>query len=208
MKQNENIIKFKCNSCEIIDSLEDVYCNYDEEFPLYEYYSYEQIIEIIDNGKIDLIFMILDKKYRLDCFTMIFNYIEDEYKYKFFQDIYSAIENGFSEIPGEIFDEIKRLKPRKTNELLNEFAEDGYLTIYRGEGSKSSHIESSLSWSLNNKVAKFFATRFDNEGKLYSGKVHVNDVICFLTDRNEEEVLVKFNDIQINKVIEVSSNQM
>ena len=69
---------------------------------------------------------------------------------------------------------------------------DDYLTIYRGQGSKSLDIRKAKSWSLSYEVANRFAV-FSN-GELLEGKVKVSDIIDYIPG-GEEEVLVNYKDI-------------
>lgn len=64
------------------------------------------------------------------------------------------------------------------------------LTVYRGEGSKSTFVEEAHSWTLDKNRAVFFATRFDEEGIVYTGTVARSDVMAYL--EGEEEVLVSW----------------
>ncbi|MEC0385646.1 hypothetical protein P8813_21565 [Bacillus velezensis] len=62
------------------------------------------------------------------------------------------------------------------------------LTIYRGQGSKSTHYDEALSWTLSEEVAHFFANRFSDNGAVYRGKVKRENVKGYI--EREEEVLV------------------
>ncbi|MCZ8254664.1 MAG: hypothetical protein O9327_03130, partial [Polaromonas sp.] len=47
-----------------------------------------------------------------------------------------------------------------------------------------------MSWTLDHDVAKWFAKRFQARGRVYKGRVRRADVIAYFTQRNEEEILV------------------
>lgn len=76
-------------------------------------------------------------------------------------------------------------------EALKEHADtDGYITVYRGEASKSKSYESeAISWSLSKEKAQWFANRFSCEGTLYQASVHIDCVLAYLTSRSEDEVI-------------------
>lgn len=59
------------------------------------------------------------------------------------------------------------------------------LTVYRGDIA-----DGGWSWSLDPKVAEFFARRFGGDAPLVKGTVAKADVLGYLTRRNEAEVLV------------------
>jgi hypothetical protein len=63
------------------------------------------------------------------------------------------------------------------------------LTVYRGDCP-----DGGLSWSLDPKVAQFFATRFDARHPLLTGTVAKADVVGYLAGRSESEVLILRDD--------------
>lgn len=86
------------------------------------------------------------------------------------------------------------------NVLRNHIDEDGYLTIYRGEGTKSkSHTENGLSWSISLEKAQWFANRFSGEGIVYQTKIRLDEVLAYFDCRGEEEVIfdATYHDLEI-----------
>lgn len=81
--------------------------------------------------------------------------------------------------------------------LLHEMYTDDTLTIYRGEDEKSNSYKSALSWTLSLDMAKFFANRYNktNSGKVYQATVAKEDILAYLPEREEEEVIVKSSDL-------------
>ena len=114
---------------------------------------------------------------------------------------YQSISFGFKYISEEVLEYIFKYKPT-TKEVLDKMIDDDvihhntttddYLTIYRGQGSKSLDIRKAKSWSLSYEVANRFAV-FSN-GELLEGKVKVSDIIDYIPG-GEEEVLVNYKDI-------------
>lgn len=86
----------------------------------------------------------------------------------------------------------------KAEDLLDLYSklnidENDYVTIYRGEGSKSTDVKDALSWTLDLKTAYFFKNRFTNEGgKLYKATIKLKDILAYIANRNEEEIIVDF----------------
>lgn len=81
------------------------------------------------------------------------------------------------------------------NEMLKWFSKIGYtsnlsgiVTIYRGVGSEE--YRDGISWTLDKNKAKWFATRFTQEGVVYSATVKSENILYYITDRNEEEIIV------------------
>ncbi len=47
-----------------------------------------------------------------------------------------------------------------------------------------------ISWTLDREKAEWFATRFTEDGVVYSAKVKSNDILYYISDRGEKEVIV------------------
>ena len=145
------------------------------------------INECVKNKDFEPILFLLEKSYRLQAYKNIFNLIPDNKKYDIFINVYISAEYGFDDISEDFLDEILEYTPTKEFiELNNE------IIIYRGEGEKSTNKENALSWTTDLKIAKFFATRFKDNGKIYKAKVKKKDIIDYIQDRGESEILVKY----------------
>lgn len=147
----------------------------------------EKALKMEDFSKI---LFLMDKPYRLEVYKQIFEEIPNEDKYKIFIDLYVNAEYGFSNISKRFLNEILKYKPKIDLSDL-----DDEIVIYRGEGLKSTKKENALSWTTDIKVAKFFANRFNSNGKIYKGKVKKENIIDFLRDRSESEILVQYKYI-------------
>jgi hypothetical protein len=77
------------------------------------------------------------------------------------------------------------------------------IVIYRGEGDSSSKLEDAISWTTNINVANFFAARRSKSGRIYSTTVNKKDVIEYITDNNEYEILIHLNRIKNIKTMEL-----
>jgi hypothetical protein len=139
---------------------------------------YETIVQLTSN------------KYVLNVFHDAYEEIPVEQKYKVFRATYTQMEYGFQAFKPEILEEVLTMNNDTSFKEELKVDKEGYVTVYRGEGSKSRGIEEAYSWSTEERVAKFFAYRFDKKGKIYQGKVHIDDIVDFIDDRNESEILV------------------
>ena len=120
-----------------------------------------------------------------------------------------------------------KLAYKDTLSLLDTISPDEYITVYRGEGSKSKSYLEAYSWSLSKDVALFFATRAFNaeinksDMKLYKAIIPKKYIIGVIDD-NEKEILVNpycFNEVDVEDIdfdkskqyempkIEVKSNE-
>lgn len=59
--------------------------------------------------------------------------------------------------------------------------------VFHGEESPD---RIGMSWTLDQAVARWFAKRFNRNGRLYRGIVRKSDVIAYFTQRGEAEILV------------------
>ena len=151
----------------------------------------EYINKCIDEKDFNTIFCLIEKPYRMQVFIENFYIIPNKYKYNIFLEIYISSEYGFKElIESGFIDIILKYKPEKEYNGLPE-----ELIIYRGEGKLSTEKEKALSWTLKKEVAKFFANRFNSNGKIYKGKVKKENIIDYLKERGEEKNLVKYENI-------------
>lgn len=132
-------------------------------------------------------FCMLDKPRRLYWFYKLCNETSKEEAKFIFKYIYTSMEYGFKEIPEEIIEEYLY------NDSLDRNQFDEIVTIYRGEGSKSNTYDKAYSWTLDRKIAVFFANRFnknDNNKRLYKAEIKRENIIDCIENRNESEIIV------------------
>jgi hypothetical protein len=77
--------------------------------------------------------------------------------------------------------------------LADKLDADGYLTIYHGHAKPT--MRNSNSWSLSPDTAHFFGNRnalFNSADEYYvvTGKCRLEDIIAYITDRKEEEIVI------------------
>lgn len=122
--------------------------------------------------------------------------------YDIFKSIYSSAEFGAYNITKENIIKLKDLISTEQKELLKKELEDlpEIVTIYRGEGDKSTPCQKAISWTLNCNVANFFALRHTPDSAcIYKAEIPKEKIIAYIDSRDEEEVLVDFSDIKILK---------
>lgn len=76
--------------------------------------------------------------------------------------------------------------------------------IYRG-ASEDNSLEG-WSWSLSEKVALFFGKRF-NKSVVLTGVCDKKDVIAYFHDRNEQELVIPFKEVNNVRVIQKLINK-
>ena len=89
-------------------------------------------------------------------------------------------------------------RPGRAKQKLPESAldGDGMVRVYRGQDRSEM---SGLSWTLDRGRAEWFALRFAHEGSvgyLFEGTVEQADVLAYLDDRNEEEIVALWVNVE------------
>lgn len=114
--------------------------------------------------------------------------------YDLFMRYYSLTDYGFQNLNES---DIRKVLSGKSEKQKNKTARKlrGFpdtITIYRGEGSKSTSYTQSCSWTVSYKTACFFACRLPSEkdSAIISAKVSKSDIVEFFSERDEAEVLV------------------
>lgn len=77
---------------------------------------------------------------------------------------------------------------KKLDSLPDEFY------VYRGLMERADL--KALSWTLSLDKAIWFATRWNNKGKVYRGLCKKEDILAYLSCRNEEEIVVDWHDLE------------
>lgn len=163
----------------------------------------------------------IEDKFHPLIYSILYPKMSTKGKYYYFVELYKIYDFTKQFFSVEDLHEIANTVPKNIIEKRSKYdiVKDGVVTVYRGEESLSSTGEMAISWTTDIDTAKFFASRFKDNGKLLSGKVNINDIII-MYDREprleldeednsnigdtEKEVLVKPNsvfDIKIEKII-------
>lgn len=131
-------------------------------------------------------------------------YFSDEYVYNYICDNWSFVENGYD--LGQIAEYLYEYRygdcSRDITKLLKkqlkkQIDTDGYLTIFRGFNHMSR--EDGNSFTLSKAKAIWFANRYASMGKekgyVNKYKIHISDVLAFITDRKEAEIVAWPDDV-------------
>ena len=118
--------------------------------------------------------------------------------YQFFIDFYSHEDYGTSSLEPEILEKVWLSKDKeqkeKTAQALAGY--DDVLQVYRGEADRSTPYNEAFSWTLDLNTAYFFASRYGDAGfRILTAKVNKEDIIEYITQGSEEEILVHPNKV-------------
>lgn len=148
------------------------------------------------------VFESVDKRVGWTIFLREYDRIPDAKKYDAFIAFYIRAENGFELIRdkySEIFSYAHLSEQR--NERLVELTGKSPLTksnykIFHGEKTGEDAVGDHYSWTLSVTVADFFARRWNTDGELWIMDVDANDIVDYITDRAEDEILVDFSKLE------------
>lgn len=144
-----------------------------------------------------LLYVVVDERLKFVAYKELFPLIPDNEKYEIFIDLYTHSDYGFGFLETDFIEKAFSYKPKKKDKKYKGIKTDknGYVTIYRGMGTHSTPIGKAFSWTTSFDTAIFFATRLSLGSLVYKAKVHIDNIIEYLTDRNEFEVLVRPKDV-------------
>lgn len=121
-----------------------------------------------------------------------------------FLDLYRTSDFGFSSLSENGLQKVFAGKSQKqkqdTEKKLSSLPD--VVTIYRGEGSKSTPYEKSFSWTTSYKAACFFACRIPSleNSRIITAHVSKCDIIEYFPNDEEKEVLVPPAAVKDRKV--------
>lgn len=140
--------------------------------------------------------------------SVLSKYIElsspGENLYALFLDFYRTSDFGFSALKEEnlqkVFSGKSQKQKQNTEKKLSSLPD--IVTIYRGEGSKSTPYEKSFSWTTSYKAACFFACRIPSleNSRIITAHVSKCDIIEYFPNDEEKEVLVPPAAVKDRKV--------
>lgn len=149
-----------------------------------------------DNIKMRLLKNIIDK-------------YNEPFIYELFMDWYRFVDYGFYAFDKETIlkiinqksDEEKKL----TIEKIHHFPD--IVTIYRGEGNKSTSYENAYSWTTDINVANFFALRHNDgtKARIITATINKSDIIEFIDGRNEFEIIILPEHVEIVEILDLFS---
>lgn len=125
--------------------------------------------------------------------------------YVLFLDLYRTSDFGFSSLSENGLQKVFAGKSQKqkqdTEKKLSSLPD--VVTIYRGEGSKSTPYEKSFSWTTSYKAACFFACRIPSleNSRIITAHVSKCDIIEYFPNDEEKEVLISpaaINEVKID----------
>ena len=131
---------------------------------------------------------IVERPYRAQELCNLLPYMSSKEKWEAIKEVYIDSENpsinyDFWKLCFTL-DDLKDFYDESKKDLSDT------LKIYRGMSIKEYKSKKrGFSWTLSKEKAEFFAHRFKRNGVVEELDVNKNDVVCFLPDRKEQEVI-------------------
>lgn len=150
-------------------------------------------IEYIADKGIKEKLMYVPECYKLEFIMQLLGKIDKKNRYSIFIDTYSSVDFGFNCLkPQEILNIFESKTIEQKQKTINKMKDlPKIVKVYRGIGSKS--LKNGYSYTLNWDIARFFAYRLSSSAdcvQILEGYVQKNDIIEYITDRGEEELLI------------------
>ena len=133
----------------------------------------------------------------------------DKYLYDFICEYWSSIENGeHLEYLAYYLEQLRygscsySIEEQLKKRLAKQMDSEGYITIYRGFSDKTRNEGNS--YTLSKNIAIWFSKRFSKESEasyVNKYKIHIYDVLAFITNRNEAEIVALPDDVILLETI-------
>ena len=133
-------------------------------------------------------------------------------KYIELSNLYRTSDFGFSSLSENGLQKVFAGKSQKqkqdTEKKLSSLPD--VVTIYRGEGSKSTPYEKSFSWTTSYKAACFFACRIPSleNSRIITAHINKSDIIEYFPNDEEKEVLVPtaaVKDVKVDVLLGINA---
>lgn len=152
-----------------------------------------------DSGEWETLFGCIDKKIGLSMFINSFDRIPSRKIYDSFIEIYQRSEFGF-EVLVDYYEDIFALahcskkRDKRLRKLSKKIKHAPEIIVFHGAKlDDDPHNPCDYySWTLDEKVATWFAKRYQTPGQVWRSTIDVRDAVDYLADRSEEEILINY----------------
>lgn len=165
------------------------------------YQAVKNIEQEVENGDYITSISSLPDRMRLEYFDILIQRgIDFPDFYEKFYSFYIMSDYGFSALSADTLEKVVAKKTEKdwqrTRECLKPLPD--IVTIYRGQTKLSTPLERAYSWTVDKNIACFFASRMGtDEAEIVEARVSKDKILEYDISSNENEVWVKFEDIEI-----------
>lgn len=145
------------------------------------------------------LFRLADKRVRPHLMRVHYFSVPESERYALFREVYIRQDRGLALLGDAIVRDALSRAPRPAH--LPEAGADGMITVYRGLGPDARELQQAYSWTVSFFTALYFAARFAGQSgtaehpRILTAKVRPDQVVDYITDRGEYEVLVRPEDL-------------
>ena len=114
-------------------------------------------------------------------------------------EVWISVENINNNVNVSQMETLKMLRKCNQKYLMGQENYEVYenlpdtFVVYRG--LQENAREDGLSWTLSKDVAEWFASRFENDGEIIEKTAYKTEVIAYLNDRDEEEIILDIKKV-------------
>ena len=152
----------------------------------------ETIENDMNNGDFYFAFIALPDKMRMEMLDMLVRKRPSEKLYEVFTDFYTTADYGCDALSNESIRILHNMKSEKQKKLTQKKLKNlpKQVTLYRGQGDKSSNWDNAVSWTTDINVANFFASRMNSHSaSIIIAEVEKCNIIEFFESESECIVL-------------------
>ena len=160
------------------------------------------ISENIDKiSSVQQFLLIVNKPYLPAFFKHIKDYLSDEDYAHMLYEIWIIVEYPNHDINVSTTEFISMFKKANKNLLMNDKEKKIFdslpetITVYRG--IQKDATTNALSWTLDKNVAKWFANRFNNNGRVVKATINKKYVLAYINGRGEKEVVLDYKKLML-----------
>ena len=141
----------------------------------------------------------VSKPYRMLYLSLDFPYLSKKERSEIMHEVWISVENINNNVNVSQMETLKMLRNCNKKYLMGQENYEAYenlpdtFVVYRGLQENAQ--EDGLSWTLSKDVAEWFASRFENNGKIIEKTVHKTEVIAYFSDREEEEIILDIKKV-------------
>ncbi len=155
---------------------------------------HEEQKKLIENKNYEMFYANIPKPYYIFDFEARYKSIPKENLIDAWIAVYTRLDYGFSGWKEETLNDVFSVAKSKTKQE-NDKKVNKWIRIYRGEGSKSTPVQDSHSWTTDINVALSFACHGTGTA-VWTGTIRESDIIMSINERDEDEVIVSVADIK------------
>ncbi len=133
-------------------------------------------------------FDLVDPRLKIELLVEVFDFIPDPDKYPVVEEVINSVPGGFDLLPDDFMQNVQRFKGARLDRPISD--ENDHVFVYRGQATGAKKLDEAHSWTTDVNVAVRYALAEIRPGCVYQASVNTSDIIEYVTENREKEVLV------------------